>query len=208
MFVERKDPRGGSYQSNRPKREFLSQTLSARTQLINSLFKELMYQILEKIQNEPYFKWPNKMNGDASQRNQSLYCHYHRDKGHSTEECRTLRDYLNQLVRSGKLNQFLHQPRGQFGHFGAKLQRGNVPRPTLGTINVIFAKLGGDLRACPSAIPVSGGFDEEVVKAKNHVAKRVKGLATPTLGFSEEDKEGICQPHDDALVVYYPNRWI
>ena len=26
-------------------------------------------------------------------------------------------------------------------------------------------------------------------------------MAMPTLGFSEEDKEGKLQPHDDALVV-------
>ena len=26
-------------------------------------------------------------------------------------------------------------------------------------------------------------------------------MVTPTLGFSEEDKEGTLQPHDDALMV-------
>ena len=38
-------------------------------QLVNSLFKEPMYQILEKIKNEPYFKWPNKIGGDLFRRN-------------------------------------------------------------------------------------------------------------------------------------------
>ena len=31
--------------------------------------------------------------------------------------------------------------------------------------------------------------------------KRAKVLIQPTLGFSNEDKAGIIQPHDDALVV-------
>ena len=31
--------------------------------------------------------------------------------------------------------------------------------------------------------------------------KRAKVVALPTLGFSEEDKVGTFQPHDDALVV-------
>ena len=31
--------------------------------------------------------------------------------------------------------------------------------------------------------------------------KRARLMVTPTLGFSEEDKEGTLQPHDDALVV-------
>ncbi|XP_075670408.1 uncharacterized protein LOC142640209 [Castanea sativa] len=46
-----------------------------------------------------------------------------------------------------------------------------------------------------------GGLEDEVVETGNQSAKRVKLLAIPTLGFSEEDKEGTCQPHDDALVV-------
>ena len=80
--------------------------------MINSLFKELVYQILEKINNEQYFRWPNKMGGDPSKRNQSLYCHYHQEKGHNTEDSKTLRDHLGQLVKAGKLSQFLHQPVG------------------------------------------------------------------------------------------------
>ena len=31
--------------------------------------------------------------------------------------------------------------------------------------------------------------------------KRARLMVTPTLGFSEEDREGTLQPHDDALVV-------
>ena len=74
MFLEKKDPRGEGYHNNRPRRDFSNQTSSMGAQLVNSLFK--MYQILEKIKNEPYFKWPNKMGGDSSKRNQSLYCHH------------------------------------------------------------------------------------------------------------------------------------
>ena len=89
--------------------------------MVSSLFKEPIYQILEKIKKiklkkkEPYFKWPNKMGGDPSKRNQILYCHYHQEKGHTIEDCRTLRNHLGQLVKVGKLRQFLHQPTSQFG---------------------------------------------------------------------------------------------
>ena len=31
-------------------------------------------------------------------RNPSLYCQYHQDQGHTTEECKNLWDYLEQLV--------------------------------------------------------------------------------------------------------------
>ena len=74
------------------------------------MFRELVHQILEKIKNEPYFKWPNKMGENLMKRNQSIHCHYHQDRGHTTEDCRTLRDYLEHLVKVGKLKQFLYQP--------------------------------------------------------------------------------------------------
>lgn len=39
------------------------------------------------------------------------------------------------------------------------------------------------------------------VAARGHAAKKAKVMVVPTLGFSKEDKEGTCQPHDGALVV-------
>ena len=42
--------------------------------------------------------------------NQSLHCQYHQDQGHTTKDCRTFRDHLEQLVKIGKLKQFLYQP--------------------------------------------------------------------------------------------------
>jgi len=52
------------------------------------------------------------MGRDPMKRNQSLHCQYHRDRRHTTEECRTLCDHLEQLVKIGKLRQFLYQPTG------------------------------------------------------------------------------------------------
>ena len=57
-------------------------------------FKELVYMILEHIKNEPYFWWPGKIGGDPTRRNQSLYCTYHREKGHTTKQCHVLKDHL------------------------------------------------------------------------------------------------------------------
>ena len=35
----------------------------------------------------------------------------------------------------------------------------------------------------------------------NRESKKAKGMASPMLGFSDEDKVGTIQPHNDALVV-------
>jgi len=67
------------YNINWPKRDFAGYTGHANAQIVNTVFKEPVHQILEKIKNEPYFKWPNKMGGYPMKRNQSLHCQYHQD---------------------------------------------------------------------------------------------------------------------------------
>ena len=46
-------------------------------QKVNAVFRKPVPQVLKKIKNEPFFKWPNKMAGDSIKCNQSLYCQYH-----------------------------------------------------------------------------------------------------------------------------------
>ncbi|XP_050281281.1 uncharacterized protein LOC126722175 [Quercus robur] len=38
-------------------------------------------------------------------------------------------------------------------------------------------------------------------EADDRESKRARGMATPLIGFSDKDKLGTLQPHDDALVV-------
>ena len=47
------------------------------------------------------------MGSDLSRRNQSLYCTYHRDKGHTIEQCRVLKDHLGQVVKAGYLKELM-----------------------------------------------------------------------------------------------------
>ena len=87
---ERRDFRLDRYNNNRPRKYFVGQSGSANTQAVNDVFREPVQQVLEKIKNEQFFKWPNKMAGKPMRRNQNLYCHYHQDYGHITENCRNL----------------------------------------------------------------------------------------------------------------------
>lgn len=98
---ERRDFRSDRYNNNRLRRDYSMQSGSAISQAVHAVFREPIHQILEKIQNEPYFKWPNKMGGDSMKRNQSLHCQYHQERGHTTEDCRTLKSHLEQLAREG-----------------------------------------------------------------------------------------------------------
>ncbi|XP_023888363.1 uncharacterized protein LOC112000451 [Quercus suber] len=133
---EKRDPRPNKYGLNRPRRDFFSQLPRANTSVVSSVFKEPIYRILEKIKNEPHFKWPNKMGGDLTKWNQSLYCHYHQDWRHTTKDYKTLRDYLEQLVKERKLKQFMHKSLGQGSQTEQGYQRKVIPRSPLGTISI------------------------------------------------------------------------
>ena len=68
----------------RLRRELRIQEPNVRLGEINVAFNELVHKILERIKNEPYFRWSSKMGGDLSKmggdptrRNQSFYCTYH-----------------------------------------------------------------------------------------------------------------------------------
>ncbi|XP_030943512.1 uncharacterized protein LOC115968298 [Quercus lobata] len=109
---ERRDFRSERYNNNKPQRDFAGQSGPAAPQVVDIVFRELVHQVLEKIKNKLYFKWSNKMSGDPTRRNQSLHCQCHQDRGHTTEDCRTLWNHLEQLVKKGKLQQFLYRPNG------------------------------------------------------------------------------------------------
>ena len=74
---ERKDFRSDQCNSNCPRRDFVGQSRATNTQIINTMFRESVYRVLEKIKNEPYFKWPNKMVGEFTRFNRNFYCQYH-----------------------------------------------------------------------------------------------------------------------------------
>ena len=66
---ERRDFRLDWYNNNRPRKDFVEQSGSAHTQAVNAVFRESMQQVLEKIKNEPFFKWTNKMAGEPTRCN-------------------------------------------------------------------------------------------------------------------------------------------
>ena len=95
---ERRDFRSDRYNNNWPRRDYSEQLGLNNNQVVEAVFREPVHQVLEKIKNESFFKWPNKMMGNPEKRNRNLYCQYHRDHDHTTKDCRSLWDHLDQLA--------------------------------------------------------------------------------------------------------------
>ena len=185
------------YTNSRPRRDFAGQPETTNARSIEAVFRESVHQVLEKIKNEPYFRWPNKMTGKYTKRNQNLYCQYHQDHGHTTEDCRNLWNYLDQLVREGKLRHLLHHSSGHQNQAPQESRRDAALRPPMGTINTILVA-PGRMGGYPLRVLSVTQLPTEESRSRS---KRPKRNLHPVLSFLEEDKVGTTQPHDDALLI-------
>ena len=57
------------------------------------------------------FKRPDPLRGDRSKRNQNKYCQFHKDVGHTTKECITLKDEMKKLIRRRYLQDYINNRR-------------------------------------------------------------------------------------------------
>ncbi|XP_030930847.1 uncharacterized protein LOC115956679 [Quercus lobata] len=106
------------------------------------------------------------------------------DHGHTTEDCRNLWDHWEQLVREGRLKQFLHHSSGRASQAGPEIHGDASLRLPLGTINVIFAALGST-GSCPSRVL---SMCRPLAEDNCQALKRAKVDVPLILGFSDEDK--------------------
>ncbi|XP_065628562.1 uncharacterized protein LOC136067137 [Quercus suber] len=64
-------------------------------------------KILAQIKDEHYLKWPRPLHSSPNVRDKSKYCRFHKDHGHYTEDCRDLKEQIEELIRRGKLQKFM-----------------------------------------------------------------------------------------------------
>ncbi|XP_075640448.1 uncharacterized protein LOC142612217 [Castanea sativa] len=101
------------------------------------------------------------------------------------------------LVRGGKLKQFLYHPNEQGGQAGLGSQKDASSKSPLGTINVILATLRRT-GSHPSRVL---SIAQPLAKDSSPEPKRSRVEVRPVLSFSDEDKFGTLQSHDDTVVV-------
>ena len=95
------------------------------------------------------------------------------------------------------MKQLLHHSNGLGGQTNTRSKRETPSRPPLGTINVIFT-IPGRTGSCPSRVMSVARLPSEDTSREPKRARLERPLV---LGFSDEDKIGTIQPHDDALVI-------
>ena len=75
-----------------------------------SKFSILIHQILRDVKNESWFKLPKQSKRDTSKLDHTKYCAFHRGPSHTTDNCYTWKNYLEKLVKEGKVDKYLDKP--------------------------------------------------------------------------------------------------
>ena len=151
-------------------------------------------QVLIQIKDDPSLKWPEKIKGDPNKRNWNKYCHFHRDHGHDTDECFDLKQQIENLIRQGKLRNFLGQDYKD-EKLKAKLEESS--RPPLEEIRMI---IGG------SSTGQSSRSRKTYLKVVHNVQLFGRSPKTRTtneqaITLTDEDAARIHHPHDNAIVI-------
>nr|XP_023889982.1 uncharacterized protein LOC112002044 [Quercus suber]XP_023889984.1 uncharacterized protein LOC112002045 [Quercus suber] len=122
---------------------------------------------------------------------------YKQDHGHATEDCRNLWNYLDQLVREGKLKHLLHHSSNHQGQTYQEPRRDTAKRQPASMINLILAEPRRTGTHPSRVLSVT----QVPAKESQSESKKARRGFHPTLSFFKEDKDGTTQPHDDVLVI-------
>ncbi|KAL0312709.1 UNVERIFIED_CONTAM: hypothetical protein Sradi_5670200 [Sesamum radiatum] len=81
-------------------------------------------------------QWPTKMEDNPKRFKSDKYCRFHRDRGHTTEECHHLKNEIEKLIQRGHLKEYIyHYPQGrQFNRGSSALTPQDDNLPTAGVI--------------------------------------------------------------------------
>ena len=64
-------------------------------------------KILMQIKDEHYLKWLRPLHSSPNVRDKNKYCRFHKDHGHYTEDCRDLKEQIEELIQKGKLQRYV-----------------------------------------------------------------------------------------------------
>ncbi|XXG59194.1 hypothetical protein AAC387_Pa04g1317 [Persea americana] len=153
---------------------------------VNTIFKEPIYRLLNKIKAQPFFKRPRPMTTDPSSRDQSKFCAYHKQNGHRTDECRSYKFHLENLVKEGHLRDYI-KDEGRGDDRPPRQDADNQDSQPEGIINVIHLaappKKSSQARAEASSSEVLYYDCFKKLKLKD---EDLQAARTPLVGFSSK----------------------
>nr|XP_017221119.1 PREDICTED: uncharacterized protein LOC108197890 [Daucus carota subsp. sativus] len=132
--------------------------------------------ILKEVRDKPFYYPPKPMQTPPESRPTNRHCDYHSTHGHKTENCISLKYFIEEQISKGNMGQYI--ARNTADKTGGSGKQKNI-------VNVV---LGGSCSPPPS--PDSC---QEVMS--------IQAFPEQVISFSNKDFEGVTRGHNQALVV-------
>ncbi|KAK2997940.1 hypothetical protein RJ639_025715 [Escallonia herrerae] len=101
---QHEEAHNGHKRQDRPERGNSNEAKRSRATLPKSFtpLNTSQGHILNQVKSQNILKWPKPMRGPADKRDSQLYCHFHKDHGHTTDECKAYARHVNLTQGSTK----------------------------------------------------------------------------------------------------------
>ncbi|CAA0823046.1 Unknown protein, partial [Striga hermonthica] len=158
-------------------------------------------EVMEKEIHDNVVRWPQTRKDGPTNPKSNLYCRFHKDYGHNTDDSKHLKDEIERLIKAGHLKKFIYKDRERSSR---RRERSRIPRkrartpeneelPQKSVIHMIF---GGptDRDSNRARKAYSQGWH-----AKVEVQQVDEG--GPVMNFGPKDVGEVEKPHNDALMI-------
>nr|XP_017250520.1 PREDICTED: uncharacterized protein LOC108221132 [Daucus carota subsp. sativus] len=132
--------------------------------------------ILKEVRDKPFYYPPKPMQTPPESRPTNRHCDYHGTHGHKTENCISLKYFIEEQISKGNMGQYIARNTANKGEGSGKQK------------NIVNVVLGGSCSPPPS--PDSC---QEVMS--------IQAFPEQVISFSSKDFEGVTRGHNQALVV-------
>ncbi|KAK3020185.1 hypothetical protein RJ639_047129 [Escallonia herrerae] len=153
-------------------------------------------QILHEIKDNKALRWPDIMKSRPNKRNKDLWCHFHNDHGHTTDNCGSLKRAIEALIKRGQLRKFV-APKEERQQTPPAMEEREDREENAGIINTISRGLA----AGGSSGRARKAYAREVYITSQPPDKKSKTVPVAAITFSNEDSKDIQTPHDNPLVI-------
>ncbi|CAA0830866.1 Uncharacterized mitochondrial protein AtMg00860, partial [Striga hermonthica] len=183
---------------------------------------EVLEAMEQKMSTED-ITWPKTRFTGPTRPRSDIYCRFHRDYGHTTENCRHLKDEIERLIRAIHFKELVYHDRVK-GKGRRRCRDDSEERSDRdeeggdGDGRGKKLRIDGDKGGHGGEAPmkrgtiymISGGpTDGDLNRARKEHARAVKrkreevGITAhmPVISFKAEDVGGVVLPHNDALVI-------
>ncbi|XP_034672472.1 uncharacterized protein LOC117904054 [Vitis riparia] len=210
VLVAEQASRGGAQRSaklpDRPRSSDRRQEGPSRSEMPLLTPLSISYEkLIPVIQGMSDFRLPRPLGMDPSKRDHSKKCAFHKEHGHTTEECRCLHYLVERLTKAGHLKQYLRSDAGgrdasRNHNFGAPTASA-APKAIINYINGGPSDEEHDSKRKRQRLLREALVRERTNSIRPGITGRGPRPIDGTIIFPPVDPTRILQPHRDALIL-------